>query len=93
MIKGADKGFTVELKIDYVDDPEGDKELAQGKNSAGSFWMAHVSDIKDSQNRVLNQQSCWQIESLVKSGGLKSLLKEMQNAIPRLLDENGLINK
>ena len=93
MIKKQDRGFTVHLKIDFVHDLEGDQEIAKGNSHPGSFWQASVSEIKDSENRVLNMQTAFAWEALIKSGGLNKLLKECVILLPRFLDTNGLPNK
>ena len=85
------KCFTVWLKIDYLDDPEGDKLLEKGeKYVGGSYWQWSVGDVLDAENRVLNKQSVIQIDVPCKDGGLKLLLKDIVNRLPRWLDEIGL---
>jgi len=90
------KSFTINLKIDYYDDPEGDKDRVKAKAQRekilppGSFWQAAVGAITDSENRVLNKISAFQWDVLVDNGGLKGLFGDLKTMIPRLLDENGL---
>lgn len=84
--------FTVWLKVDYYDQPEEDKILERNPKDSqpGSFWQYSVGEVKDSEGRILNKQSALQIDHLVKDGGLRGLLKDLVNRLPKFLDENGL---
>lgn len=93
MIKKANKSFTVHLKLDFMHDPLGDIEVAKGSTEPGSYWEASISNITDVENRVINMQSAFQWEALVKHGGLQKLLKELVTMVPRMIDQNGLPTK
>lgn len=93
MIKKGDRSFVVNIELHYHHDQEGDDELAKGGNASGSFWQVSISDIKDSEGRILNKQSVFQWESLCKAGGLTRLLKDLVGNIPRFVDQNGLPSK
>lgn len=45
----SNKGFSILLKIDFVDSPEEDAEIAKDPKSTipGSYWQWSVSEIKD----------------------------------------------
>lgn len=93
MIKKANKSFSINVEIQYVNDPDGDEELAKGGNASGSFWQVSISEIKDKEGRILNLVSAYQMESLVKQGGLHRLMKEFSANLPRFIDQNGLPSK
>ena len=90
MIRKANRSFSVKLELDFYHDPRGDEEVAKGGSEPGSFWQCSISDIIDVDGKVLNTQSAFQWEAMVKSGGLTKLLKDLVPRIPRFIDENGL---
>jgi len=89
------RNFTVHVEIDYLEDPEGDKEREKAIRTGslpvpvGTHWRYSVSFIKDSEGRELATQSVLQIER----DSLRETLKDMFNRLPRYIDEQGLPNK
>ena len=90
----TNRGFTFELKIDFFDQQDEDALLAKEPRASvpGSYWQWSVGDVKDAKGTTLNKQSVIQRDVLCKNGGLKNLIKDIQERLPRFLDENGLRN-
>lgn len=93
------KHYSFNIQVDYYDDPEVDKEREKAirTNSipvpTGSFWQWSVSGFKDADGKEIKPTFVVQRETGTLNGGLKGMLKDVFNYLPRFLDENGLPNK
>lgn len=88
----SNRGFTVNIKLDYIHDPSADDYILKNPKDmmSGSHWQVSISEITDAENRVLNQQSAYAIDQTVRTGGLKVLLDRFTRELGRFLDQNGL---
>lgn len=93
------KHYTFNIQVDYYDDPEGDKEREKAIRTGslpqptGSFWQWSISEFKDADGKEIKASYVVQRETGSANGGLKGMLKDVFNFLPRFLDENGLPSK
>lgn len=99
----SDRGFSFQLKIDYVDDPEyplvkmNYDELTElrkaSHNRPGPIWKASVSSVKNPEGKELLNEFILEWDKDKAHGGLQRLLDELKIMLPRVLKANGLNDK